>query len=90
MPFEEPPRQELALNWAGREERLEHRVFDAERERWPFADGEFDLVLCCEVIEHLSYSPAICCGKRTACCGTEERCWLRLPTPSLRESSREC
>jgi 2-polyprenyl-3-methyl-5-hydroxy-6-metoxy-1,4-benzoquinol methylase len=31
--------------------------FDVERDRFPFDDGTFDLVTCCEVIEHLMQNP---------------------------------
>ncbi len=31
--------------------------FDAERDRFPYADGHFDLVIAGEVIEHLTYDP---------------------------------
>jgi SAM-dependent methyltransferase len=31
--------------------------FDVERDRFPFDDGTFDLVTCCEVIEHLTQNP---------------------------------
>jgi SAM-dependent methyltransferase len=48
----------VRLRWAGRDERLELHRFDAERHRWPFDDGVFDVVICMEVLEHLSYSPA--------------------------------
>ena len=31
--------------------------FNVERDRFPYADGEFDLVLFCEVLEHLPHDP---------------------------------
>ena len=33
------------------------RCFDAERDAFPYADATFDLVLWCEVIEHLTANP---------------------------------
>jgi SAM-dependent methyltransferase len=32
-------------------------LFDAERHAYPYPDGVFDLVLCCELIEHLILDP---------------------------------
>lgn len=57
-PVEEPRRQQLTLRWDGRVHSLDHHVFDAERHTWPFHDSVFDVVVCAEVIEHLTYSPA--------------------------------
>lgn len=31
--------------------------FDIEKDRFPFADGAFDVVLCCEILEHLAVDP---------------------------------
>jgi len=31
--------------------------FDVQQERWPYADGSFDVVLFCEMLEHLSTDP---------------------------------
>lgn len=50
--------QAVELAWDGRVERLEHHLFDVERDRWPFPSGAFDVVLCMELLEHLVYSPA--------------------------------
>lgn len=36
---------------------LEIHVFNIEKDPFPFADNSFDMVLCMEVIEHLTYSP---------------------------------
>ncbi|MCZ2155714.1 MAG: methyltransferase domain-containing protein [Bryobacterales bacterium] len=35
-------------------------AFDAERDRYPYADGSFDAVLCTELFEHLGYDPMHC------------------------------
>ena len=32
-------------------------LFDADRDRFPYDDGYFSTVLCCELIEHLSEDP---------------------------------
>lgn len=32
-------------------------LFDAEKDRFPYVDGYFDTVLCCELIEHLPNDP---------------------------------
>ena len=31
--------------------------FNVERDRFPYADGAFDLVLCCEMLEHMPHDP---------------------------------
>jgi SAM-dependent methyltransferase len=36
---------------------IEIHVFNIEKDPFPFADDSFDMVLCMEVIEHLTYSP---------------------------------
>jgi SAM-dependent methyltransferase len=42
----------------GRIDALPVYLFNFELDRFPFEDGEFDLVICMEVIEHLAYSPS--------------------------------
>jgi len=37
--------------------------FDAEAERFPYADASFDTAVCSEVIEHLKYDPAHMLGE---------------------------
>ncbi len=32
-------------------------LFDAEKDVFPYADGSFDTVLCCELVEHLTADP---------------------------------
>ena len=49
--------QRVAISWNERTIELEHHLFNAERDRWPFADESFDAVVCMEVLEHLVYSP---------------------------------
>ncbi|HZT74409.1 MAG TPA: methyltransferase domain-containing protein [Terriglobales bacterium] len=31
--------------------------FNVEQAPWPYSDASFDLVLCCEILEHLSFDP---------------------------------
>jgi SAM-dependent methyltransferase len=38
--------------------KLESRHFNIEEEKFPFEDAEFDVVLFCEIIEHLLMNPA--------------------------------
>ncbi len=35
-----------------------YKIFNVERDPFPYADGEFDAVLCCEIIEHLAMDPS--------------------------------
>jgi len=35
-----------------------YRTFNIERDPFPFADASFDLVLCCEILEHLVMDPS--------------------------------
>ena len=53
-----PTPQRIELSWSGREHSVEHHLFNAERDRWPFAAASFATVLFMEVLEHLVYSPA--------------------------------
>ncbi len=41
----------------GQVERFQVDNFDAERGAWPYADGSYDMVLCCEMLEHLALDP---------------------------------
>jgi SAM-dependent methyltransferase len=50
--------QRLTIAWGGRTAVLEHHLFNAERDPWPFGEASFDVVLCVDVLEHLVYSPA--------------------------------
>jgi SAM-dependent methyltransferase len=48
-------RKSVAL--AGGEFTCDIDVFDAERDRFPYPDAHFSLVLCCEMLEHLMRDP---------------------------------
>ena len=37
---------------------FKYRVFNVERDPYPYPDGEFDAVLCCELFEHLAIDPS--------------------------------
>lgn len=36
---------------------FDEKKFNLELDTWPYADEEFDLVICCEIIEHLAMDP---------------------------------
>jgi hypothetical protein len=42
----------------GKEHIFRSQGFNAERDSFPYADGRFDLVLCCELLEHLIMDPS--------------------------------
>jgi SAM-dependent methyltransferase len=54
-----PPsaRQVSTSRLTGEEEVFEFDIFNVERDRFPYDDGSFDLVLCCEILEHLPHDP---------------------------------
>jgi SAM-dependent methyltransferase len=57
-PGEPGGRAEVEISWDGRLGVVEQRMFDVERDRWPFADASVSHVLCMEILEHLGMSPA--------------------------------
>ena len=55
--------------------------FDAERDRFPYSDGHFDLVIAGEIIEHFTYDPMhmLLEARRVLC----EDGYLLLTTPNV-------
>ena len=47
----------VATSESGETFTCEIDLFDAERDQYPYPDGHFDTVLCCELFEHLSKDP---------------------------------
>jgi SAM-dependent methyltransferase len=47
----------LAVSSAGDRFECDVDLFDAEKDRFPYPDGAFATVLCCELIEHLPSDP---------------------------------
>lgn len=47
----------LAHGPDAKQDTLPVHIFNFELDRFPFEDGEFDIIVCMEVIEHLAYSP---------------------------------
>lgn len=42
----------------GEQHEFRYPLFNLEREAFPFANGSFDVVLCCEILEHLARDPS--------------------------------
>lgn len=42
----------------GESQRFDYDIFNVERDPYPYADGTFDLVVCCEIVEHLAADPS--------------------------------
>lgn len=50
--------REIVHATTGERYQFEIDLFDAEKDTFPYPDGEFRTVLCCELIEHLANDPA--------------------------------
>jgi len=55
--------------------------FDVQKDRFPFEDESFDLVLCCEVLEHLGLDPMAMLAEIHRVCRTDGQ--LLLTTPNV-------
>jgi SAM-dependent methyltransferase len=47
----------VRLTVRGQDYELDEKQFNAEIDRWPYDDGTFDLILSCEMIEHMAMDP---------------------------------
>jgi glycosyltransferase involved in cell wall biosynthesis/SAM-dependent methyltransferase len=56
-------------------------LFDAERDRFPYPDGHFTTVLCCELIEHLADDPMHMMSEINRVVKPDG--WLVLTTPNI-------
>lgn len=50
--------QPLASAAFGENHTFRYRMFNIERDPFPYPDASFDLVLCCEILEHLVMDPS--------------------------------
>lgn len=59
-PGQEKPVAEHSITVKTRQKEypFSYHAFNVEKDRFPYADGSFDMVLCCEVLEHLIQQPA--------------------------------
>ena len=50
--------QPVASTAFGEDHIFRYRMFNIERDPFPYPDASFDLVLCCEILEHLVMDPS--------------------------------
>jgi SAM-dependent methyltransferase len=74
-------RETLRLGATGEVQALESRLCDVEREPLPFADGSFEGLLCCEVLEHLTADPTAMLRQIHRVLRPQG--WLVLTTPNV-------
>lgn len=56
--FADPPNQrEVSIGVGGRDFRLSEYGFNVERDVWALPEESFDLVIACEIVEHLAMDP---------------------------------
>ncbi|HEX4948069.1 MAG TPA: methyltransferase domain-containing protein, partial [Blastocatellia bacterium] len=60
---------------------FEVKNFNAERDRFPYADNSFALVLCCEMLEHLAHDPMHMLWECNRVLQPDG--WLLITTPNL-------
>jgi SAM-dependent methyltransferase len=60
---------------------FEVKNFNAERDRFPYPDNHFSLVLCCEMLEHLAHDPMHMLWECNRV--LEPDGWLLISTPNL-------
>jgi len=59
--------------------RIDVRVFNIEKDPFPFDDGQFDAILCMEVLEHLGYSPSHMLAESHRVLGPDGLFFLTVP-----------
>lgn len=58
---------------------IDVRVFNIEKDPFPFPDDDFDVVLCMEVLEHLGYSPSHMLAESHRVLGPDGILFLTVP-----------
>ena len=65
----------------GSQIKFKRDIFDVEKDRFPYEDGTFDGVICCELIEHLFHDPAHMLHESNRV--LKDGGWLLLTTPNI-------
>ena len=50
--------QSLTSEKYGETHNFAFKMFNLEKDTFPYEDGEFDICLCCEILEHLAHDPS--------------------------------
>lgn len=73
--------QKAATNGKAESHSFELRNFNVERDQFPYPDGHFHAVLCCELIEHLQSDPMHMLWECNRVLETDG--WLLVTTPNI-------
>ena len=69
---------------------LKETHFNAEADHWPYAEETFDLIICCEMIEHLAMDPMNVFAEANRILRPDGRLFVSTPNASSLQNAVKC